>query len=133
MNSAGSDNFIAHEVISEIMSYSIIIFALFLIACLFHLKKVLEFLISLLGLKDLFFARLKEKNYSDSLLLIRHCSEIMKGILSYNDPNIKVGFLLTMKRHRPSFFIGIKNLLIKSAQWLRRVLLLDLRQESHRS
>lgn len=43
-------------------------------------------MISLLGLKDLSFARLKEKIYSDSLLLIHHCSEIMNGILSYNDP-----------------------------------------------
>lgn len=43
------------------MSYYIIISALFLTACLLHLKKVLEFLISLLGLKDLSFARLKEK------------------------------------------------------------------------
>lgn len=68
------------------MSYCIIIFALFLIACLFHLKKVLQIFISLHGLKDLAFARLKEKNYSDSLLLIHHCSEIMNCILSYNDP-----------------------------------------------
>lgn len=64
------------------MSYSIIIFALFLIACLLHLKKVLEFLLSLLGLKD----QAERKNYSNSSLLIHHCSEIMNGILPYNDP-----------------------------------------------